>query len=51
MIIPAKDVGAMILGTLKDAIKEEYPTSTEAEREEVLATIFNSMSRSMFGGV
>ena len=47
-IIPAKDVGRVILEDLREFAKKEYPDATEAEREEMLAKFLNAWAGSMF---
>lgn len=47
-IIPAKDVGRVILEDLREFAKKEYPDATEAEREELLAGFLNAWADLMF---
>jgi hypothetical protein len=49
-IIPAKDVGRVILEDLREFAKKEYPEKTEAEREMMLVDFFNALSGYMFKG-
>lgn len=49
-IIPAKDVGRVILETLRDAAVKALPDATEAEREESIAKFLGIMSDTMFKG-
>ena len=48
MLIPAKDVGRVILEDLREFAKKEYPEATEAEREELIAKFLGAWSRQMF---
>jgi len=49
-IIPAKDVGRVILETLRESAREALPDATEAEREESIAKFLGIMSDTMFAG-
>jgi hypothetical protein len=49
-IIPAKDVGRLILKDLRDCAKREFPELNRAEREKLLVDFLNGVSRSMFMG-
>jgi hypothetical protein len=49
-IIPAKDVGRVILQTLREAAVKALPDATEAEREESIAKFLGIMSDAMFAG-
>jgi hypothetical protein len=49
-IIPAKDVGRVILETLRESAREALPDATEAEREESIAKFLGIMSDAMFAG-
>ena len=49
-IIPAKDVGRVILEDLRAFTLKEMPDASEEEREMVLASFLNGMSRAMFKG-
>jgi hypothetical protein len=49
-IIPAKDVGRVILETLRESAREALPDATEAEREESIAKFLGIMSNTMFAG-
>ena len=48
-IIPAKDVGHVILEDLREFAKTELPEATEAEREQAIAAFLNAWSGAMFG--
>lgn len=48
MIIPAKDVGRVILEDLREFARKEYPGATESEREELVANFFNAWAGEMF---
>lgn len=37
--IPAKEVGKILFDILKEAVAEEFPEATEAERDESIARI------------
>jgi hypothetical protein len=50
MAILAKDVGRVILETLRESAKEALPDATEAEREESIAKFLGIMSDTMFAG-
>ena len=50
MAILAKDVGRVILETLRESAKEALPDATEAEREESIAKFLGIMSDAMFAG-
>lgn len=49
-IIPAKDVGRVILEDLREFGRKEWPEKTEAEREEILASFLNAWAGTMFKG-
>jgi hypothetical protein len=49
-IIPAKDVGRVILETLREISRESLPDATEAEREASIASFLGIMSDAMFAG-
>ena len=49
-IIPAKDVGRVILETLREISRESLPDATEAEREESIAKFLGGVSNVMFEG-
>lgn len=48
LIIPAKDVGRVVLEDLRKFARKEYPNATESEREELLAGFLNAWADSMF---
>jgi hypothetical protein len=48
--ILAKDVGRVILETLRESAREALPDATEAEREESIAKFLGIMSDAMFAG-
>ena len=48
--ILAKDVGRVILETLRESAREALPDATEAEREESIAKFLGIMSDTMFAG-
>jgi hypothetical protein len=50
MAILAKDVGRVILETLRESAREALPDATEAEREESIAKFLGIMSDAMFAG-
>ena len=50
MIIPAKDVGRVILEDLREFAKKEYPDASEAEREEMIAKFLNALGGALFAG-
>ena len=50
MAILAKDVGRVILETLRESAREALPNATEAEREESIAKFLGVMSDAMFTG-
>jgi len=50
MSIPRKDIGRMILETLRESAREALPDATEAEREESIAKFLGIMSDAMFAG-
>lgn len=45
-IIPAKDVGRVILESLREFGRKEWPEKTEAERERMLAEFLGAWARS-----
>jgi len=49
-IIPAKDVGRVILEDLRKFASKEYPEATESERELLIAKFLNALSGAMFNG-
>ena len=49
-IIPAKDVGRVILEDLRKCAAEEMPNATEAEREEAIAHFLNALGGALFAG-
>ena len=49
-IIPAKDVGRVILEDLRELGRKEWPEKSEAEREEMLASFLGVLSKGMFDG-
>ena len=50
MAILRKDIGRMILETLRESAREALPDATEAEREESIAKFLGIMSDAMFEG-
>lgn len=48
-IIKAKDVGKVILETLREIGRKEFPEKTEAEREEMLARFLGAWARGSDG--
>lgn len=48
MIIPRKDVGLVILETLREISRESLPNATEAERELSIASFLGVWSGAMF---
>ena len=50
MLIPAKDVGRVILEDLREFAKKEYPEATEAEREESVKQFLCALGGVMFKG-
>ena len=46
-IIPAKDVGRVILEDLREFAKKELPDATEAEREQAIAQFLGAWGTSM----
>lgn len=48
MLIPARDVGRVILEDLREFAQKEYPDATEAEREQLIAEFLGAWSRQMF---
>jgi hypothetical protein len=49
-IIPAKDVGRVILETLRESARKSLPDATEAEREESIARFLGVWGGAMFKG-
>lgn len=49
-IIPAKDVGRVILETLRESARKSLPDATEAEREESIARFLGIWGGAMFKG-
>lgn len=49
-IIPAKDVGRVILASLREAAVKALPDATEAERERSIALFLGAVGDSMFMG-
>ena len=47
-IIPAKDVGRVILEEMRDFVRKEYPNATDAEREKMLAKFLNALGAGLF---
>ena len=48
--IPAKEVGRILLETLREAVAEEFPEATEAEREESVTRILCALGGVMYKG-
>ena len=49
-IIPAKDVGRVILECLYQAVREEFPEATESEIDASVTRILCAMGGVMFDG-
>lgn len=43
--ILAKDIGKMLFDMLKEAVAEEFPEASEAERDESIARILTALSK------
>ena len=50
MAILAKDVGRVILETLRESAREALPNATEAERERSIALFLGAAGDTMFMG-
>ena len=50
MLIPAKDVGRVILEDLREFARKEYPEATEAEREESVKRILCALGGVLYKG-
>lgn len=48
--IPAKDVGRVLLETLYEAVAEEFPEATEAERDESVKRILCALGGVLYKG-
>lgn len=49
-IIPAKDVGRVILEDLHKIAEREFPDATDAEREQMIAGFLNAWGGALFAG-
>jgi hypothetical protein len=50
MLIPAKDIGKVLLEDLTDAVKEEYPEATAAEIDESVTRILCALGGVLYKG-
>lgn len=50
MAIPRKDIGRMILETLRESARESLPNATEEERELSIAQFLGIWSEASFKG-
>jgi hypothetical protein len=50
MLIPAKDIGKVLLEGLTEAVKEEYPEATAAEIDESVTRILCALGGVLYKG-
>ena len=48
--IPAKDIGRVLLETMYEAVAEEFPEATEAERDEAVTRILCALGGVLYKG-